>query len=338
MPDRPLLIAPASRGLLDAYHGKTVAVTGAAGFLGGRLVHRLAAAACRIVRVARTAPSSLDAMPEATMVDIVGDVGDPAVWDAALHDADIVFHFAGQTSGVAAAENPARDFDANVAPMRHLVLTCRRLRRRPMVMFAGTVTQAGIPSRLPVDEDAPDDPVTIYDRHKLMAEDDLTAAASDGTVCGATLRLANVYGPGGHGSNNDRDVLNRMITAALRGEPLTVYGAGDYLRDYVFVDDVVDAFLMAAARPERVNGRHYVVGSGRGITIRDAFELVAARVALLTGRRVPVVMAEPVTALSAIEQRHFVADPSRFSAATGWRPAWRLSDGIDRTIEARTCE
>ncbi|MDO8679543.1 MAG: NAD-dependent epimerase/dehydratase family protein [Acidobacteriota bacterium] len=241
MPARPLSIAPASRDLRDEYHGKTVAVTGAAGFLGGRLVNRLAALPCRIVRVARTAPPPLDVVPDATMVDVVGDVGDLAVWDAVLQDADLVFHFAGQTSGVAAAKNPRWDFDANVAPMRHLVLTCRRRRRRPMVMFAGTVTQAGIPSRLPVDEDAPDRPVMIYDQHKLMAEDDLKAAASDGTVCGATLRLANVYGPGGHGRNNDRDVLNRMIAAALRGEPLTVYGAGDFVRGTLSTNRTIDA-------------------------------------------------------------------------------------------------
>lgn len=337
MPDWPLPLAPASDDMLDGFCGKTVAVTGAAGFLGGRLVNRLAAVPCRIVRVARTAPPSPHVVPEAAMVDVVGDVGDPRVWDAALHDADIVFHLAGQTSSVAAARNPALDFDANVAPMRHLVQTCRRLRRRPTVLFAGTVTQAGIPSRLPVDEDAPDHPVTIYDQHKLIAEADLTAAASDGTVCGATLRLANVYGPGGHGSNNDRDVLNRMISAALRGQPLTVYGAGDCLRDYVFVEDVVDAFLMAAVRAERVNGRHFVVGSGRGITIRDAFELVAARAERRTGRRVPVVTVDPVAALSAIEHRHFVADPSRFAAATGWRAKWSLTAGIDRTIEALAC-
>ena len=85
---------------------------------------------------------------------------------------------------------------------------------------------------------------------------------------------------------------------------------------------------------DEINGRHFVVGSGRGVTIRDAFELVAARVETLTGRRVPVVTADPPAALSDIQERNFVADPSRFSAATGWRPSWSLSDGIDRTIEA----
>ncbi len=88
--------------------------------------------------------------------------------------------------------------------------------RRPIVLFAGTVTEAGIPSRLPVDEDAPDDPITIYDRHKLMAEQDLKAAAVNGDVRGATLRLANVYGPGARGQRADRDVLNRMIKTAHR--------------------------------------------------------------------------------------------------------------------------
>jgi nucleoside-diphosphate-sugar epimerase len=320
----------------SGYGGRTIAVTGAAGFLGGRLVSRLAAADCRIIRVARLVQPPLDLPLVATIIDVTADAGDRGVWDR-IADADVVFHFAAQTSTAAAADNPDRDFQANVAPMRQLLAACRERGRRPIVLFAGTVTEAGIPSRLPVDEDAPDDPITIYDRHKLMAEQDLKAAAANGDVRGATLRLANVYGPGARGQRVDRDVLNRMIKTAIDGGPLTVYGTGEYVRDYVFVEDVVDAFLMAAVQPDRVNGRHFVIGSGRGISIRDAFELIAARVELITGRRVAVTTADPGTRLSALEQRHFVADPSRFSAATGWRPSWSLTEGIDRTIEAFRC-
>lgn len=334
MPGRPSIVP---RRLLHAFEGQTVAVTGAAGFFGGRLVSRLAEIPCRLMRIARTAPPPLGESP-ATVIDIAADVSDSAVWDRVTGDADAVFHFAAQTSSAIAAGNPAADFAANVAPMRHLLDACRRHRRRPVIVFAGTVTQAGIASRLPVNEDVADDPVTIYDRHKLIAENDLKSAVSAGTACGATLRLANVYGPGGHGRRHDRDVLNRMIRAAMHGEPLTVYGAGDYVRDYLFVDDAIDACLLAAANPARVTGQHFVVGSGRGVTIRQAFELVAARVEARLGRQVPVITAAPVTGLSAIEQRHFVADHSRFSAATGWRPACSLADGIDRTIEAWACE
>jgi nucleoside-diphosphate-sugar epimerase len=326
---------PGALGPLSGYAGRTIAVTGAAGFLGGRLVSRLAGADCRIIRVARLAQPPLDQPVVATVLDVTGDAGDRRVWDR-LADADVIFHFAAQTSATTAADDPDRDFQANVTPMRQLLTVCRERRRRPMVLFAGTVTEAGIPSRLPVDEDAPDDPITIYDRHKLIAEQDLKAAAANGDVRGATLRLANVYGPGARGRRVDRDVLNRMIRTAIDGGPLTVYGTGEYERDYVFIEDVVDAFVMAAVQPDHVNGRHFVIGSGRGIRIRDAFELIAARVELATGRRVPVTI-DPDTRLSAIEQRHFVADPSQFSAATGWRPSWSLTEGIDRTIEACRC-
>ena len=326
----------AAHDWLSAYRGKTIAVTGAAGFLGGRLVNRLAPGACRIIRVARSAPPPMVIETAATVTDVAGDVGHRGLWDL-VADADVIFHFAARTSTAAAADDPERDFHANVAPMRHLLAACRERGVRPMVLFAGTVTQAGTPSRLPVDEDAPDDPRTVYDRHKLMAEANLEAAASQGIVSGATLRLANVYGPGGHGRTRDRDVLNRMIKTAIEGEPLTVFGSGEYLRDYLFVEDVVDAFLMAGAQPEQVNRRHFVVASGRGISIRGAFELVAARVERLTGRRVPVTTTAPTAPPSPIEQRHFVGDPSRFSAATGWRPSWSLTEGIDRTIEVLTC-
>lgn len=316
--------------------GKTIAVTGAAGFLGGRLVSRLAGEACTIIRLARAPQRPLEKVSAARVIDVAGDAGEREVWDR-LVDADVIFHLAAQTSGAAAAADPDSDFHANVMPMRQLLAACRDRQRRPLVVFAGTVTQAGVPSRLPVDEDLPDDPITVYDRHKLIAETDLKAAAAAGVVRGATLRLANVYGPGTHGRRADRDVLNRMIGAAVIGQPLTLHGSGEHVRDYVFVDDVVDAFLKAAEHGERVDTRHFVIGSGRGTSIRDAFDLIAERVERVTGRRVPVTATAPPAPVSAIEQRNFIADHSRFSAATGWRPAWTLSDGIDRTIEALTC-
>jgi UDP-glucose 4-epimerase len=302
-----------------ALTGKVVAVTGAAGFIGARLVSRLAGEACTVMPIVR---------PD--------DVTERAVWDRIV-DADVIIHLAAQTSVAVANDDPGRDFQANVMPMRHLIAACRDRRRTPIVVFAGTVTQAGVPSRLPVNEDAPDDPLTTYDLHKLMAEHELKAAASNGQLRGATLRLANVYGPGAHGRRADRHILNRMIDAAVNGRPLTVHGSGENVRDYVFVDDVVDAFMAAAAHGDRCNGGHFVIGSGRGTSIREAFELIAERVARSTGRRVPVTTIEPPGPASEIERRDFVADHERFSRATGWHPQTSLSEGIDRTIEALQC-
>jgi nucleoside-diphosphate-sugar epimerase len=316
-----------------AVTGKTIAVTGAGGFVGGRLVGRLAVQRCRVIRAARTALPPIDGAA-ATVSDVVGNLSEPAPWDR-LAAADVIFHLAAQTSVAVAEADVAADFHANVTPIRHLLSACRRHGSRPIVVFAGTVTEAGLPSRMPVNEDEPDNPITTYDRHKLLSEHDLKAAALQGTVVSSTLRLANVFGPGAS-RRSDRGVLNRMIATAMRGQPLTVFGTGDYLRDYVFIDDVVNAFLMAAAHSERLNGQHFVIGSGHGVSIRDAFELVAARVEARTGRSVAVVSAPSASQLSGIETRNFIADSSRFASATGWQPAWSLVDGIDRTIESLT--
>jgi nucleoside-diphosphate-sugar epimerase len=316
-----------------AITGRTIAVTGAGGFVGGRLAGRLAAERCVVIRAARTELPPIDGAA-ATVIDVVGDLSEPAPWDR-LAAADVIVHLAAQTSVSVAEADVTADFHANVTPVRHLLSACRRRGSRPIVVFAGTVTEAGVTSRVPVNEDEPDRPITTYDRHKLMSEHDLKAAALEGAVLSSTLRLANVFGPGVSG-RNDRGVLNRMIATAMRGQPLTVYGTGDYLRDYVFIDDVVNAFLMAASHPERLNGQHFVIGSGRGVSIRDAFDLVAARVEAHTGRPVAVVSAPCPSPLSSIDTRNFIADSSRFSSATGWQPEWGLIDGIDRTIGSLT--
>lgn len=152
--------------------------------------------------------------------------------------------------------------------------------------------------------------MTVYDLHKLAAETYLKCYAADGVVRGAVLRLANLYGPGSS-SSPDRGVLAAMIRRALKGEALTIYGSGQYLRDYVYVEDVVQAFPLA-----------------------EAFSLVADRVARRTGCRVPVVHVEPSAGQAAIEARNFVADSSQFTRVTGWRARWSLAEGIDATIEA----
>ena len=110
-----------------------------------------------------------------------------------------------------------------------------------------------------------------------MAEQALEMYCRMGNVQGTALRLANVYGPGPHGRCADRGVLNTMIRRALSGKPLTVYGSGEWLRDYIFIDDVNNAFIAALENKRAVNGQHWIVASGESYTIHDAFHLIADR-------------------------------------------------------------
>ncbi|MBA4384892.1 MAG: hypothetical protein C0410_09155, partial [Anaerolinea sp.] len=317
--------------LAGFYSGKRILITGSAGYLATNLVELLRKINCFVIGLDRTGGSSASLGGSAKIQYVVGDVREPPVWEQVLDGIDVVFHFAAQTSAYVANQDPLSDLDSNVKPMLHLLETCRHQGIHPTVLFSSTVTIAGIPTRLPVDETHPDNPLTIYDLHKLIAEQYLRSYARLGIVKGAALRLANVYGPGPASSRSDRGILNQMVRKAIAGESLTVYRPGDRLRDYVYIEDVVWAFAQAGCKISQLNSQYFVIGSGQGHTIAQAISLVADRVALRTGIRTPIVYVDPPSEYSPIEDRNFVADSHYFSQETGWQACYSLTEGIDRT-------
>jgi nucleoside-diphosphate-sugar epimerase len=327
--------APAAEPEANALSGRTIVITGGRGYIATALMRRLASVDCRVRRVLRPGTVAAPGGGACRVEDLAGDLGDAGFWRTLVADADVVIHLAGQTSAYVANADSARDLAANLLPVVHLLEACRARGGAPAaVVLAGTATQVGLPQSLPVDELPPDRPVSAYDLHKLLAEQYLEYYARMGLVRGVNLRLANVYGPGPASASADRGILNQMMRRALRGEPLTVYGTGEYVRDYVHVDDVARAFLAAAAYAKTLSGRHFVIGTGVGSRIVDAIGLVAARVAARTGTRAEVVHVPAPADLSPIEARHFVADTTAFTAATGWRPNFDLAGGIDDTLAA----
>jgi nucleoside-diphosphate-sugar epimerase len=322
---------PLPSDIVEQLGGKTVLVTGGGGYIAHTLIPALVSAGC-IVRRWVHSGSSLASAPEGKITDIVGDVRDRDAWVPALEGADIVVHLAAQTSVYAAANDPLEDLQVNVVPLLHMLEACRKRNLSPTIVFAGTATQTGLTPEVVTNEARRDEPVTVYDVHKLSAEHYLKLYSLERFVRGVSLRLANVYGPGPAGSKNERGVLNTMVRRALSGQPLIIYGSGHHVRDYVYVEDVARAFLAAAIRIDQLNGGHYLIGSGRGQTVEGAIKLVGERFTVCTGRAVPVVHVAPPPGLSRIEQRDFVADVSRFATATGWRPQTQLQEGIDLTI------
>lgn len=320
--------------LLSWFSGKKILVTGGGGFIAASLIKLLGATDCRIVRLLRLPAEARPDPGRARIEDRVGDVRDAALWQSLPDGIDVVFHLAAQTSTYEANRDPRADLDSNVLPMLLMLQACRERGISPAVICASTVTICGLPERLPVDENHPDAPITVYDLHKQMAENYLKYHVRIGTVRGTALRLANVYGPGPRSSRADRGILNQMVGRALRGEALTVYGRGEQLRDYVHVEDVARAFLAAAAHVDALNGGHCIIGRGEGYSIAQALQLVAERVAARTGKLAPVTSVEPPAGLSPIEERNFVADTHRFTAATGWRAQHALPHGIDTLIES----
>jgi len=319
--------------LHSTFSAKRILITGSTGYLASNLIGMLKDVDCHIVRLDLPGVFSPPTESISEIEDLTGDVRKQSTWESTLEGIDLVFHFAAQTSAYVSNNDPQADHESNVLPMLHLLETCRQNSYRPKILFSSTVTIAGLTENLPVNEMHPDNPITIYDLHKLMAEMYLKQYISQNLVDGAILRLANVYGPGPKSSRSDRGILNMMIRRALAGEPLTVYEPGDYLRDYVFVKDVVCAFIEAARNIKATNGKHFIIGCGQGYTITQAINIVADKVSLKIGRPVEVKLIDPPTPQLQIEARNFVADTKRFYETTGWQPCYMLSEGIERTIE-----
>lgn len=312
------------------YKGKKVLVTGGNGFIGSSVIQSLQNFSTTIINVSRQPHGNMIASP--IISEVTGDYS-VRFWKDIVAGVDIVFHFAAQTSSSYANAHPSQDFKSNIAAVVSLLEACQMTGKRPIVVFAGSVTQTGLTTTVPVNENRFDKPSTIYDVSKLLSEQYIRYYACQMQGFGVTLRLANVYGPGPMNSSADRGILNLMVRKAIRGEDLTIYGTGAYTRDYVFISDVVAAFVEAAAVISETNGKHYIVGTGSGHTVAEMIHLVSESVFDLTGKKSTVISVPEPQDLPEIEHRHFVADTTALQSDTGWRAQVDLKTGIDKTVK-----
>jgi len=314
------------------YKNKKILITGASGYVAGNLLNVLKDVDCSIVRLSRNKLSLCQGC--ATIIDLIGDISKKETWEQALKGVDIVFQLASQTSVYSAQDNPQEDWKNNVLPMLNLLDVCHNSKLTPRIIFSGTVTQVGLTDDLPVDEEFVDSPITIYDIHKLMAEEYLRFYCGQGYVTGASLRFPNIFGPGSKSSSKDRGIINMMIRKALEGETLAIYGDGKFLRDYLFIDDLISALLSAGEKTDLINGEYFVLGTGSGYTVKESIERVATLAEKKTGKKVDVMHIAPPEGLSPIENRNFIGNSKKFTDLTGWRPLVSFDEGIIKTMES----
>lgn len=309
--------------------GKTVLVTGYKGFLGSAILGELKRFHCKLIGVTRN-ENNVENDKEIRV--LVGDYS-VSFWEKIIRGVDVIYLFAAQTSAAVADRNPLFDLQSNLLSTVSLMQACLQTGLRPLIVLAGSVTQTGLTRETPIDEKRIDLPVTVYDVNKLSAEKYLQVYANQLGGKAVTLRLANLYGPGPKSSSADRGILNMMVRRAIMGEDLTVYGSGKYLRDYVYIDDVARAFVLAVTNIKNTNGKYYIVGSGQGHTILEMMKLVASQAEKMTGKATRVISVPAPDGLSVIEERNFVADTRAIQIDTGWKAETDLQTGIVNTIK-----
>jgi UDP-glucose 4-epimerase len=306
---------------------QTSVVTGGAGFIGSNLVHALLARGDR-VRVfddlSTGRPVNLDDVSrDVELTD--GDVRDADAVARAIAGASVVFHQAAIPSVARSVSDPVASNDVNVTGTLN-VLVAARDNSVERVVYASSAAVYGNADTLPLLEGMPTRPASPYGVSKLAGERYLEAFTRTYGLATVALRYLNVFGPRQNPRSDYAAAIPRFISCMLAGEAPTIFGDGEQARDFVFVDDVVQANLLAADARESAWGRVFNVGRGERRTVN---ELLAAIRTLVPGEHPDPVHAPP----RAGEVRDSWSDISAARETLGYEPAVGFEEGLRRTIE-----
>lgn len=304
-------------------------VLGAGGFLGSHLTRHLIRCGWTVSGVVAEPRSAHVRRRLSPVLDdvelVIGDATDPDLLKSLVVDADAIFPFAGRSGAARSMNTPLEDLAANGAGQLTLLEALRQHNPDARVVFPGSRLQYGRVQQLPVSEEHPQQPLSIYGVHKMLADHYHRLYADAHGIATCRLRISNPYGPAQDRPDKAFGVVGTFFAAAARGADIELYGGGRQLRDYVYVDDLVDVFLRAATSPAAA-GQVFNVGGPKPTTLREMAETVVSTV----GRGRVVDIAWP-SADEAVETGDYIGDIRRAEAMLGWRPRTSLADGLAAT-------
>ena len=317
-------------------------ITGGCGFIGTSLIKSLVAEDGHFIRVLdnltvgtrkdletvctfkETPPASLlFPSPAAGNVElVVGDIRDPKACEACCQDMDIIVHLAANTGVPASVENPRLDMESNVIGTFNMLEGARTHHVKRFV-FASSGAPAG-ECKPPIHEELPPHPVSPYGSSKLAGEGYCSSYFRTFGVETVALRFSNVYGPG---STHKSSVVAKFIKQALNCETLVIYGDGTQTRDFIYIDDLINAIMLSAAK-EGIGGETFQIATSRETTLDEITELML-KVFVENGIKQPKV--ENTSPRLGDVKRNF-SDTTKAATRLGWKCQWNLDRGIKQTI------
>jgi UDP-glucose 4-epimerase len=305
-----------------------VLVTGGAGFIASNLVDRLLAEGCDVDAIDDLSSGSLGNLADARaqrsrkFMFHRMDVCSPQIVDLVAHRApEVIFHLAAQPGVRPSLAKPAFDAQVNILGTLNVCEAARVGRTRKIVFAGSGGTIYGVPESVPVKESHPQHPTSPYGVSKKAAVDYLFYYREVHGLEYTVLALANVYGPR-QDPHGEAGVVAIFAGALLAGKSPTIYGDGKQTRDYVFVDDVVDAFVRAT---EKGGGLLMNIGTGVETSVLELYDVMAR----ITGFREDARFAPERPG----ELLRSALDPGRAAIHLGWKPWTSLQDGLARTLE-----
>ena len=317
----------------SAFAGKHVLITGGLGFIGSNLARRLADAGAHLILVDSLIPDyggnlfNLDGYKQFVAVNIA-DVRDEYSMDYLVQGQDILFNLAGQTSHLDSMRDPYTDLDINVRSQLSILEACRKKNPDIKIVYASTRQFYGKPDYLPVDERHLLHPTDVNGINKMAGEWYHIVYNNVYGIRATSLRLTNTYGPRMRVKDARQTFLGIWLKQVLSGEQLVIYGDGQQLRDFNYVDDVIDALLLAAW-DARADGQVYNLGSAElPISLIDLAQLLIEVNAAGDYRCIPF----PPDRKS-IDIGDYYADFSKIRRELGWTPRVPLAEGLRRSLD-----
>lgn len=315
---------------IDAYFAqKKILITGGLGFIGSNLARRLVEAGADVTLVDSLIPQyggnlfNVAGIEDQVRINI-SDVRDEYSMAYLIGGHDYLFNLAGQTSHMDSMTDPYADLEINCRAQLSILEACRKHNPGIKIVFASTRQMYGKPDYLPVDEKHLLRPVDVNGINKMAGEWYHIVYHNVYGIRSCALRLTNTYGPRMRIKDARQTFLGVWIRLLVEGKPFEVWD-GHQLRDFTFVDDAVDAFLLAAHSDE-ANGEVFNLGGDGAISLKDLADLLVE-----VGSGEYSVRTFPIER-KRIDIGDYYADDSRIRAALGWSPRTPLRQGLTRTV------
>ncbi len=317
---------------MNYFKNKNVLVTGGLGFVGSNLSIALAGKGANVLIIDNMLPRqggnlfNIEPVKDKVKVNI-SDIRNPISMNHLVKGIDYVFHIAGQVNHVDSVKNPLNDLSINVEGTLVLMEALRTNNPDAKVVFTGTRGEYGSSLKLPVAENHRINPIGIYAITNFAAERIILTYNNLHKIKSVCLRITNTYGPRHQMAHDEYGVFNWFIRKAIDDEVIPIFGDGRILRDYLYIDDLVSALLMAAVS-EKTAGEVYNIGSGIPLSFID----LANKIIEIAGSG-KVNHTEFTSERKALEPGDYYADITKIKKELGWEPIVMLDKGINETLK-----
>ena len=313
------------------FTGKKVLITGGAGFLGSSLAKKLVSLGADVTIVDAMLPLyggnlfNLEAIIDRISF-VEGDIRDQELMNSVVGGKDIIFNFAAQVSYLDSKEDPFLDLEFNGKGHLTVLEAVRQHAPHARILFSSSRMVYGKILTNPVAETHPTEPLSLYGIHKLLAEKYYQYFFHTFGVDTVSIRIPNPYGPGQQMKHNKYSIVGWFVRQAMEGKAITVFGDGEQERDYLYIDDIVDAFIELAMHGE--GGEVYNIGTQERVTFGSMVDTVLAEVG--SGSKMHIPWPEHY---EKNETGNYIADTTKIEKITSWKPSVPLKEGIARMVK-----